>query len=35
LIPEAEISIDEELEAAMSELVSNTNTERDHKRGRR
>ena len=35
LIPEAEISIDEELEASVSELVSNTNTERDHKRGRR
>ncbi len=34
LIPEVEISIDEELETSVFELVSNANTERDHKRGR-
>jgi hypothetical protein len=37
LIPQAEISIDEELEASVSELGSNTDfrIERDLKRGRR
>lgn len=35
LIPEAEINIDKELEASVSELASNTYTERDLKRGRR
>jgi hypothetical protein len=35
LIPEAEINIDKELEASMSELASNIDIERDLKRGRR
>jgi hypothetical protein len=36
LIPEAEISIDEELEASLSKLASNTDsdTENEPKRGR-
>jgi hypothetical protein len=35
LIPEAEIDIDKELEASVSELASNTDTEPNLKRGRR
>ena len=35
LCPELASRTEEELEAPMSELASDTDTERDHKRGRR